>query len=203
VLRLLPLLILLAACKSTDVPARGSAESSVLGVRIYVTSYLSRQLTLQPHKVYFARLPEGESSLLRATEIHESNYHRGALCMLLNAAPGRYAIVCAVTVWEGKEHYVYLSSERAHESIIEVKPGQYVFMGSMNTKESRSFSKADAVQKRFLSLVRAGPVNPNVWQRAFPRTLEFIGEYGSFSRDAKDIERSEKTMRTSLARHGW
>jgi len=203
VFRLFPLLLVLAACKGTDVPPRGSADSAVLGVRVNVTTYMSRQLTLQPDRVYFAKLPAGETSLLKATQIYVSNYRRGALLMLLNAEPGRYALVCAVTVWEGKDHFVYISEKTATESIIEVKAGEYVFMGSLSVKETRSFSKADAVQKRFLSLVRAGPANPNVWQKLFPRALEFLGEYGSITRGDSDVERTQKTMRKSLARHGW
>jgi len=203
VLRLVPVLLLAIACKATDVPQRGSADSSVLGVRAYTTTHLGRQLTLEPRRVYFAKLPEGETSLLKATQLFESNYQRGALSMLLNAEPGRYAIVCAVTLWEGKDHFVFVSEKTANKSIVEVKAGQYVHMGTVSMKETRSFSKADDVQKRFAGLIKVGPPNPSTIQKLFPRQLDFIGEYGSLSQDAGDIERTEKSMRKILARYGW
>jgi len=203
VLRALPLLLLALACKTTDVPARGGPDSAVLGVRVNVTLYQSHQLTLQPQTVYFARLPEGEDTLLQTTQLVESNYRRGALLMLLNAEPGRYAVVCAVTTWEGRSHFVFVSEKSARESIIEVKPGQYTYMGSLSMKESRSFSKADELQNRSVGLVKAKPAHPNVWQQLFPRAMEFLGEHGALSRTPGDAERTEKSMRKTLARYGW
>ena len=123
--------------------------------------------------------------------------------MLLNAEPGRYAIVCVVPNWEGRDHFVYLDEKLAAQSVVEVKAGETVFMGSMIVKESRSFSKADAFQTRMLQLVRAGPKNPNVWQKVFPRQMEFLGIHGSLDQDEREAERTVKTMRKVLSRYGW
>ena len=203
-LRLAPLLLLAAACKTTPVPAPAGPDACVLGLRCSVSTYMSGgQVTVQPHKVYFVRLPEGETAPRKALEVYESQYHRGALCMLLNAPPGRYALACVVPTWQGRDHFVYIEESIAEQSVIEVKPGEMVFMGGLIVKESRSFSKADAYQKRILQLVRAGPRNPNVWQKVFPREMEFLGEHGSFSRSENDALRTERSMRKALARHGW
>lgn len=202
-LRVLPLLILIAACKATDVPPRGGPDSSVLGVRVTISPAFGWPVSLDPHTVYFAKLPDDGGGLLQATRLVESNYERGVLSMLLNAEPGRYALVCAVAAWEGRDHFVYVSEKLANQSTIEIQPGQFVYMGTLSLKESRSFSKADAAQRRFAGLIKAGPPNPNIWQKVFPRALEFITEHGSFNRDPSVAASTEKSMRKTLARYGW
>ena len=201
-LLLAPLLVL-AACKGVEVPQPASARSAVLTVRVSVFDYMGRGIAGYPRKVYFARLPEGETSPLKATAVVESNYDRGSLTYLLNAEPGRYAVVCAVPLREGKDLYVFVPEKTAAESIVEVLPGDRKFMGSVRMRASRSWGKADAAQKHFSKRIQVGPMRPSTLQKLFPRSLAFIGEDGNFSRDEGDVKRAESTMSKVLPRLGW
>lgn len=194
---LLPIPLLLAACAGTPVPTPESADAAVLVVRSNVIGYVGRGVTRTPHKVYFSRLSE------EGSEIIESNYYRGPLAFAFNVRPGRYAVVCLVTVWEGKDRFVFLPEATINASVIEVKAGERAYMGTVRVRETRNWSKADAAQKRYLRTVQAGPVKPNTLQKLFPRAIEYKGEDGHFSRDEADEKRTRKTLKSVLPRLGW
>ena len=114
-IRILPLLALLTACAGIPVPQPQGADAAVLVVRSHAIGYVGRGVTRTPHKVYFARLSD------EGSEIIESNYYRGPLAFAFNVRPGRYAVVCLVTVWEGKDRFVFLP-----EATINARHGQSI-----------------------------------------------------------------------------
>ena len=196
-------LVLLAACAGPAVPPPSGPEAAVLVVRTNVVGYLGRGVTRTPHKVYWARLAAEGETAGSVPELIESDHYRGPLAFAFNVKPGRYAMVCAVTVWEGKDRYVFLPEALIEATITTVAAGERAYMGSVDVRETRNWSRADASQKRFLRAVQAGPVRPNTLQMLFPRAVEYKGEDGRFSRDAADVARTRKTLEAVLPRLGW
>ena len=201
--RLLTLLLLLAGCASQPIPAPQTADSAVLVVRANVYDYYGRGVTRTPHKAYFARLPDEGEAVIDAVDVVETAHHRGPLAFAFNVPPGRYVVVCLVTVWEGKDRFVFLPEAAVSASVTEVKAGDRAYMGAVTVRETRNWSRADPVQKRFLRLVQAGPVKPNTLQKLFPRAIEYCGEDGRLSRTAADEKYTRKTLDSVLPGMGW
>ena len=200
--RLLPL-FLLAACKGVPVEAPDGPDASVLVARVNVTGYRGTGASNLPRKVLFARLREGSDDPLDVEATVWSNYWRGALVYLFNAPPGRYVMVCAVTLVDGKEHYVFLPQEIVRPSLTEVGPRSIAVMASASASEDRAWSEADAVQRAFHGRVLAERKKPSVWAQIFPRSLDFRGAYGRFNRIEKDDKRTQENVRKLIARWGW
>ncbi|MEM8884820.1 MAG: hypothetical protein AAGD14_12175 [Planctomycetota bacterium] len=201
-IRILPLALLLA-CQSTPIPTPAGPEVGVIHVRFSISGGRSGTTSPQLQRAFFAKLKEGSDDIRQSTEIIPSNYQLGTAAYLLNAAPGRYVVVCAVTNYEGKNHFVYLPGDVIEASIVEVRPGSIVPVGSIRVSESRAWSTADELQQHFHQRILSGPQNPNVLQQLFPKAIDHMGEYGKLSNDPKDLERTRRDVRRSLNRWGW
>ncbi|MHC4938734.1 MAG: hypothetical protein ACYTHK_07175 [Planctomycetota bacterium] len=197
-LRLLPLL-LLAACASTPVPQPSASEASVLVVHVNITGTRMTGAPAYPRRVMFVKL-EGEALDGDARPVW-SNYARGSRAYLFNAEPGRYVVACAVPLVDGKDHYVFLPENVVRASVIEVKPGEVVWMGTATATEDTIWSKADELQQRFRGFAMRERKKPNVWTTFFPRLVDYRGIYGRFSRD--DVEKTEAQIRKTVRRWGW
>jgi hypothetical protein len=199
---LLPAL-LLAACATTEVPPPTDASSSVLAVNVNISGTRMSGATAYPRKVLFARLAEGSDDPAQAEAVAWSNYARGPRAYLFNAAPGRYAVTCAVPLVDGKDHYVFLPENVIRASIIEVKPGAVVFMGVAAATETTIWSKADALQNHFHGGVQSARKKPSVLAQLFPSHIDYRGQYGRFQRDPDRAAQSEAQMKKTIRAWGW
>ena len=200
--RLLPL-FLLAACKGVEVAPPAGPDASVLVARVGITGSGGTGVTDYPRRVLFARLREGSDNPLEVEATIWSNYWRGSLVYLFNAPPGRYVMTCAVSLVDGKEHYVFLPREVVEPSLTEVKPRAIAVMASAVAHQDRVWSEADEIQRYFHGRVLAKRKKPGPWARAFPRLLDYRGAYGRFRRNEKDDRRTEKSVRKLIRRWGW
>jgi len=103
-------------------------DSSVIGISI-------RTMTLKifsnkPETIYFVKLNEKDENNL-GNKIIPSNYVRGDYAYLVNAQPGKYAVVASFFSKTDNFYNSFYDTAVIQSTIIDVGPGQIVFMGNI------------------------------------------------------------------------
>ena len=202
-MRILPLILILAACQGTPVPQPDGPEAAVLAASVNIHGTRLSGATAYPRKLLFAKLTKGSDEPIEAESVIWSNYARGSRAYLFNAAPGRYVVTCAVPLVDGKDHYVFLPENVVRGSVVEVKAGEVVYMGSVTAAEDTVWSKADDLQRHFRGRVLKQRKKPSVLAQLFPTLIDYRGKYGRLRRTEPDVEREVASIKKAIRRWGW
>lgn len=110
-------------------------------------------------KVFFLKIEESDSG--EKVKLIPSNYMKGDRIYLIDAEPGKYKAIAAYyasrntgfssqkSFFDNNElqrHLTILSGETVEASEIEVKPGEFAFMGKFVIENSMNIYKGDKVQ---------------------------------------------------------
>jgi hypothetical protein len=174
------LCIIIGAVLGCDLPSnlryRESASHSIIGISLTVKLY--NALPKLQTSVYLVKLDDKDGNNL-GTKLIRCNYYRGTMpegyyAFLVNAEPGRYAVVCSSkydrlsgadnpmgTTKDDEYGYItFFDSSMIKNSITEVGPGQIAFMGSYTVNSQlKSVHKnieknGDAAQKHYYNLLK-------------------------------------------------
>jgi len=141
-------------------------QSSAIGVCMGFKQLLG-DVSYKTEKVYFIKVGE-KRDLYNQDSFIQSNCKRGDQIYLLNADPGRYAIVACSYLAYGSyvsggitrknvdEYTVFFPKESISTTEVTVAPGTVVFMGEYIIKESTSFSDPDDSQLHYAQMIAPG-----------------------------------------------
>jgi hypothetical protein len=120
-------------------------------------------------QVFFARLDPGVDPLA-AIDVVPSSYSGRNQVYLLNAPPGRYVAVAAITEGVGGNAsfraITFLSAATIAETEVAVVPGRISFMGSFSLQMSTRVAEADAAQSHYYRLLEPGAAGRSGFARA-------------------------------------
>jgi len=176
----------LLGCAGTMPPVKPlSSEMPAIGIAIKIRAPV-KIFSSKPNRVYFIKLDEADSAasanyLVQSNQLIQSNYVNQNQMYLLNAKPGRYAVVAAfhskstpnipgggspgksgVSVSVGvnmpseTKYNTFFSKELIKLTEVTVKPGEMVFMGDYVIDQSTGFKEADDTQSYYLQLIAPG-----------------------------------------------
>ena len=184
-------------------------ESSVIGVALRFQGVAERI-----DAVYFVQLGgtdrvRGHFPLLR------SNFRRGDRFYLLNAPPGRYAVVATfkidphntIVAFSPNTFYTaYFGEAMIRRTIVEVEPRSFTFMGTFSVRKEVDSLAGDETQAHYRSLIEPtlkDPANPS--GVAEPGVNSF--SYGASPLTAAREARTEAIFLTAalgdLENSGW
>lgn len=176
---LLALLPLLAGACTTAVPAPAGSESAALGITVESRSEPGRA-TSAADAVYFVRLESG-TELGRTRKVLRSNFSKGDRVYLLNAKPGRYAVVAASetvlreasrrdgdsdrfrtveTLDNFRVFTSYFDTPLIQGTEVEVAPGAFAVLGRFLVQVRGAIEDGDALQVHFHRVVDPKLVDP-------------------------------------------
>ena len=158
--------IALASCRQPP-KKPADVESSVIGVALRFQGVAERIDAL-----YFVQLGgtervRGHFPLLR------SNFRRGDRFYLLNAPPGRYAVVATfkidphntIVAFSPNTFYTaYFGEAMIRKTIVEVEPRSFTFMGTFSVRKEVVSLAGDEIQAHYRSLIEPtlkDPANPS------------------------------------------
>jgi hypothetical protein len=171
----------LSGCATHPPPEPTTPANSAIGVRLDVRAPASL-FPFQAEKVLFVKLDDSEAASVMVENIIPSNYAESGYHYLLDAPPGRYAVIgvyetgerSAITIetvipisdnvemWFGLEstfydvYTVYFSEALVRETESLVPPGSVVFLGDYRINTDAGLKGADAVQARLPGDARQG-----------------------------------------------
>jgi hypothetical protein len=168
----MPAVAWVAGCSSPPKPKSNPMypDSAALGVKLKMRKPV-RFLSAKPAIVIFARVEEGVE-LTDSYEIYGSTYAHDGRAYLMNVEPGTYVMVAAIYETmtqeavdsDGDDDGVniertintcinYPSRELIELSRVNVRPGEFGFMGSIVADQSMWFGDGDECQRHFMDLV--------------------------------------------------
>jgi hypothetical protein len=162
----------LYGCAGTKPPPTPlDSQSSIIGICLKTRTSI-KIISKQPNLLYFISLNDTDTSYLKDAFI-PSNYCKDDQIYLLNAKPGRYAVVAAfkseqmyypssspsegfsVTYTPPSEikSTTLLSEEMIKMTDVTVAPGSVVFLGAFVVDQSMTFGDPDKVQAHYVQLI--------------------------------------------------
>lgn len=159
---LIALLALSVGCATpTSPPEVGPQGPAAAAVAIGLEMHSPIGFQIKATHVFFARLEQSdvEEKHLGNHTIYTSNYEHDGYYYLLNAPPGRYAMVAALRNTtdnkdERLQYWSYFPESMIEASAVAVAAGQLVYGGNFNGRVRVGFGGADEKQlyyKRFFS----------------------------------------------------
>jgi hypothetical protein len=171
----------LSGCATHPPPGPTTPANSAIGIRLDVRAPVSL-FPFEVEKVLFVKLDDSEAASVVVERIIPSNYAQSGYHYLLDAPPGRYAIVgvydtgerSAITIekaipisdnvemWVGFEltfhdvYTVYFSEALVRETESVVPPGSVVFLGDYRINTDAGLKGADAVQAHYFEMLHPG-----------------------------------------------
>jgi hypothetical protein len=153
--------LLITGCASAPPPNFPGQEVAGIAVSVDLTvqSSWTSWMTFNPLEIYFIRIDAGDGitsrDLIRSNHVSSLGFMSGAYAAyLLNAKPGRYAAVAAYgTTSDNKEFVIFFPEGAIRESIIEVRPGRFYFMGTVDLKTASGMKDADEAQMYYYRLL--------------------------------------------------
>ena len=103
-----------------------SSESAIIGVSIRTITLLLKH---RQDVVYFVKLDEKDDSIL-VSRVIPSNYQRGNYAYLINAQPGRYAVVGSSFVQSEQAYSSFYDAETIKKTIVDVAPKSVAYIGT-------------------------------------------------------------------------
>lgn len=181
-------------------------DKSVVGLSLNYGMFRSR-----PNVVTFVKLDDTNMNFI-TDRVIPSNYTSGNRYYLVNAPPGRYAAVAALSVAKSHQakptakpvavtlamemrNATYFSKDLIQLTEVSVKPGAIVFMGDYVVKQDLGMEAADDVQQHYRKLL-----GPEKEEKVIKKVLKlFIGKTAEFSykgslRESNRDKESEKTF---------
>ena len=149
--------LVLTAC-SVAAPKRFDAESSAIGITVESVPPSGAIFSRPLSSVTFIRL-EGDGDYDYAASFRPipSNFVRGDQIYLLNAKPGRYAVVLGRQFGQrGAQYTSYFPEEMLKISEVDVLPNRFVFMGEYTIDASTDLDNLDPMQSHFIGLFEPG-----------------------------------------------
>jgi hypothetical protein len=158
----LTMIVLSACAEFQPVPKSFDQQSSVIGISLEARGPAIIN-TIKLDKVYFIRLDEKDLPYNKK-EVLQSNYSSGESFYLLNAPPGRYAVVAALSYVESgatsnglpksTTYRVFFPKNLIDKSIVTVTPGSFNFMGAFSVGTSLGLDHADEAQLHYSNLLQ-------------------------------------------------
>jgi len=103
-----------------------SSESAIIGVSIRTVTLLLKH---RQDVVYFVKLDEKDENIL-VSRVIPSNYQRGDYAYLINAQPGRYAVIGSSFVQSEQAYSSFYDAETIKKTIVDVEPKSIVYIGT-------------------------------------------------------------------------
>ena len=162
-------------------------------------------------QIFFVRLEDGNEAF-SATDLIPSNYTPRNQIYLLNADPGRYAMVAALMREEDEavglgtvygetfgvsfenDRWVFFSMAMISESEVTVVPQEMVFMGDYVVRVSATRKKADAAQAHYHRLLMPGQVGKPSQVGKMASILLGLGS-SFYTADMKKVAKDKETER--------
>jgi len=209
---------LISCAYNRIIPYTEGPDSSAIGVTINLKgSFISRSGTASG--VYFIKLDDvKEASLFNQQKVIQSNYVNGKYVYLLNAKPGRYAIVAAYvdgttpglmvptgsgqntsfTTTSGTKYRqnIYFSKDIIKITEMEVPRGQMVFMGKYKINKTKWFKELDQVQYHYQSVI-----NPTKYFNHYPYKGSLLTSNKGKHKEEEFLRTTEKIETLKLG--GW
>jgi len=189
---LLPAL-LAAGCAGTPPPAPTAPDTCVVAVALRTNPERDAHRG-RPQAVYFVRAEE-DVDIARLPEVVPSDYYADGVYALLNAAPGRYAVVGCHARGDGREWNAYFAESLIRASEQEVGPGEAVVLGSFDIDLKSISTEGDAAQEHYLRVI-----SPS-WQRRATALKLFTRDehaWGKRWRDRGDAAEVRARLRDRL-----
>lgn len=177
--------LVLTAC-SIPAPKRVNTESSAIGLTVETLPPVGKIFSSSLASVIFIRFHgDGGYNYTVSFRPIPSNFSRGGQIFLLNAKPGRYAVIIGYHTMGTYLFTSYFPEEILKVSEVEVPPNKFVFMGKYKIDLSLSRKNMDSMQSYFIDLFKTG-------QRAIPGLRQ--GKYTHIAYKGKILEanRSQK-----------
>lgn len=203
---LLSVLVGSSACASRSALPPVGPEGSVIGISVELRAPI-KIFTAHAEMVYFVKLSEGADPYLGG-QLRPSNYRSGSQVYLLNAAPGRYAVVAAFerksTYRGGSTTYTtFFSDELRQSTEVDVAPGTIVFMGNLVVNMSVGVDRGDASQIHFAQLIAPGIADRGWLGGALSGENVYHGKLQEIHRDAAAEASFLAKAREHLGQAGW
>jgi len=149
---------LFGCATTTTLPLQGpvNSQSACIGISVKYWQVLGDKSVDQ---VFFIKLDEEEDLYSHQGYIIRSNYSKDGQIYLLNAKPGRYAVVGSFHEIYYPMHYknhLIFSKKLIKLTEMTVAQGKIAVMGEYVVKASIGFDDADDAQKHYLSLIAPG-----------------------------------------------
>jgi hypothetical protein len=123
---------------------------SIIGIS--VTQRDPMRIKRKSKKVVFLKMENSDNG--EDVKIIVSNYSKGGRIYLINADPGKYTVMAAHCAFLGYIGFTLFSEEAVNASEIEVKPGEFAYIGKFVINNSSKLSKCDNVQEENLSRLK-------------------------------------------------
>jgi hypothetical protein len=126
--------------------------------------------------VYFVRI-EKDSDRFAASSVIRSNFIKGGHIYLLNALPGRYAVVgCEFVLGTaGDIGRAVFSQADILRSEVDVAAGGVVYMGAIDAESSTKTQGADLAQAHYLQVIAAAAPSKRAFAGVFDYTVVITG----------------------------
>jgi hypothetical protein len=220
------LIVGLSGCAGTLPPVKPlSSEMSAIGIAVKTRAPL-KLFGDKANMVYFIKLDEVDSVaranyMVQSNQLIQSNYVRKNQIYLLNAKPGRYAVVATfyskstpnlpsesgpaksgVSVSIGlnmpseNKYTTFFSKEIIKLTEVSVRPGAFAFIGDYVIDQSTGFKEADDAQLHYLQLIAPG-AKTGYLSMAFSGSNYYKGSLHEHKRD----EQAKKQFLTNALEH--
>jgi hypothetical protein len=140
------------SCPGWAPPKPTMPDSAVLGIEVVLRMSLIR--TNSPSMVYFIKLPDGTDAF-EQRDLIPANYVSGGYFYLLNARPGRYAVVAAACYSGGPTHesWTFFPGNLIAVTDKTVSGGSVAFMGSYSVDVIEDLAEIDDAQRHYATIV--------------------------------------------------
>ena len=197
-MRLLPLLLLVAACGTPRAPAPQASDGCAIAVDIR-TRHPQESQWGHPVAVFFARIGPGGNPL-RGREILRSNHVSAGTAYLLDAEPGRYVAVGCIEKRDGRDVTTTFPEGLVAATERRVEAGGFAFLGSHEVDQEARPKEGDAGHAHYAPLIEPDWRRSDIATRLFARSRYL---YGSRHRALSGAPDAEARARKHLAESGW
>ena len=189
---------LLSACGG-GMPAPNPQDGASAGIGVMVKAGAGR--------VWFVRLEGNDRSQYISAHPISSNYKKDDYFYLLNAPPGRYAVVVTFRVDYSqdikKKYTTYFPRDLVEATEVIVEPGRIVFMGELIFDTSTSFKDADDMQLHYLRFICPRCEDRSKLFRWMSPDQHYTATLHEVNQDEEARERFLATISENLGEVGW
>jgi hypothetical protein len=187
------------ACSTLPPPPPHGLDSSAVAICIDERAPWSLFASMSNH-LLFVRLDGGPTDSVVRDSFIPSNFCRGDYFYLLNAPPGRYAVVGSFNVDRPSKYYIFYDEKLVRQTEVSVAPGSFAFIGEFVVHTTTGLKGADPVQRHYykLSHPQGGGVD-----LINPYDLCYGGYLKEVQRDDEAHARFEREASSHFAESDW